>query len=331
MYTATCAGKDEYLCTSCGAVFQRPNPLKSHIRYHCSARQSTPVTADTSTPWIDANFPLFQSAPLDPWYSSWLRRFPADWNAYPLALATLAARSRGGSHRALTSRADDVTGSTPSPVPNAGWWMDYVQRILHTGNDGTARTVKLRDVTGSTTYDDVTKLGGDVTTNSVGVEEQSTTMTSSRRVAARACKPLGGGGGYACPYCGRSYSRRYGLKIHVRTHTGFKPLQCSVCGRTFGDPSNLNKHVRLHAQSSADGGGGGSEAYRCRHCGKVLVRRRDLDRHLRARHLDQLPPSSDDVSNNGADAILVTSSECVSAGDDNDDVGRLADEPEIAT
>nr|XP_053648038.1 PR domain zinc finger protein 13-like [Cherax quadricarinatus] len=89
--------------------------------------------------------------------------------------------------------------------------------------------------------------------------------------------------GHLCLYCGKLYSRKYGLKIHIRTHTGYKPLKCKVCLRPFGDPSNLNKHVRLHAE--------GETPYRCDHCGKVLVRRRDLDRHVRSRHPEVLPPS----------------------------------------
>lgn len=54
--------------------------------------------------------------------------------------------------------------------------------------------------------------------------------------------------GHLCIYCGKCYSRKYGLKIHIRTHTGYKPLKCKYCLRPFGDPSNLNKHVRLHAE-----------------------------------------------------------------------------------
>ncbi|XP_042213069.1 zinc finger protein 574-like [Homarus americanus] len=94
--------------------------------------------------------------------------------------------------------------------------------------------------------------------------------------------------GHLCLYCGKVYSRKYGLKIHIRTHTGYKPLKCKVCLRPFGDPSNLNKHVRLHAE--------GETPYRCDHCGKVLVRRRDLDRHVRSRHPEALPSSANPLT-----------------------------------
>jgi len=85
---------------------------------------------------------------------------------------------------------------------------------------------------------------------------------------------------HPCVFCGKMYSRRYGLTIHLRTHSGYKPLTCRVCARPFGDPSNLNKHIRLHAT--------GETPYNCTHCGKVLVRRRDLERHIRSRHPNHL-------------------------------------------
>ncbi|XP_072264793.1 PR domain zinc finger protein 13 [Pyxicephalus adspersus] len=93
--------------------------------------------------------------------------------------------------------------------------------------------------------------------------------------------------GHLCIYCGKLYSRKYGLKIHLRTHTGFKPLECKVCARRFGDPSNLNKHIRLHAE--------GNTPYRCEHCGKVLVRRRDLERHVKSRHPGQSLNTKEDI------------------------------------
>ncbi|KAK0090237.1 hypothetical protein PV326_004197 [Microctonus aethiopoides] len=81
--------------------------------------------------------------------------------------------------------------------------------------------------------------------------------------------------GHFCYFCKRIYTRKYGLKIHIRTHTGYKPLKCKFCSRPFGDPSNLNKHMRLHK---------GDTPYRCHLCDKILVRRRDLERHIKSRH-----------------------------------------------
>lgn len=101
--------------------------------------------------------------------------------------------------------------------------------------------------------------------------------------------------GHLCIYCGKLYSRKYGLKIHLRTHTGYKPLKCKVCLRPFGDPSNLNKHIRLHAE--------GDTPYRCEFCGKVLVRRRDLERHIKSRHPNEVERSDSQDADEATDSF----------------------------
>ena len=105
-------------------------------------------------------------------------------------------------------------------------------------------------------------------------EELTSTAKSDEKCSSEHAR---NGSRFVCDYCGKSYCRRYVLKIHMRTHTGHKPLHCTVCWKSFGDPSNLKKHVRSHARKNA--------IYTCEHCGRgSFYRLCDLVRHIKFRH-----------------------------------------------
>lgn len=86
--------------------------------------------------------------------------------------------------------------------------------------------------------------------------------------------------GFTCEYCGKVYCRKYVLKIHMRTHTGFKPLRCKVCDKSFSDPSNMKKHVKLHETEDT--------VHKCRHCGRNFVRYRGLLNHIKSKHSEHV-------------------------------------------
>ena len=54
-------------------------------------------------------------------------------------------------------------------------------------------------------------------------------------------------GGYSCKTCRRSFTKRYQMVRHVRTHTGEKPFQCFVCQLSFSRRDILIRHaLKVH-------------------------------------------------------------------------------------
>uniref|UniRef100_UPI00358F42F0 zinc finger protein with KRAB and SCAN domains 1-like isoform X2 n=1 Tax=Myxine glutinosa TaxID=7769 RepID=UPI00358F42F0 len=52
---------------------------------------------------------------------------------------------------------------------------------------------------------------------------------------------------FQCRVCGNSFSKRYGLNVHLRTHTGERPYSCRHCGRKFSVSHNLARHMKMHS------------------------------------------------------------------------------------
>ncbi|XP_028048483.1 gastrula zinc finger protein XlCGF53.1 [Monomorium pharaonis] len=280
-----------YICHNCNSCFDYPNPLKLHLALDCNRVDNSYIwmllaNKIINSPRTDLSFSQYagRSFTFEPKPLSISRPIALPISIPEVQTNDATTRSLRNDSPCSSNQLSSTSSNGPSPIPPYSSAKSPPAEILPSSSTYKSSIENVAERNRHLALRSYEALIHQNVRNSFMPYNHPTVqaefkMGNPAEVEALASDMGKCSAGYRCIFCQKIYSRKYGLRIHVRTHTGYKPLKCNYCQHRFGDPSNLNKHVRLHTT--------GDSPYKCNMCDKVLVRRRDLERHVNSWHSER--------------------------------------------